>query len=205
MDNTVAMLSRGPHFFRLAVAGFLLGGLAEAHAQLSSKSPFMPASAAGSAAPTSNVPLEYRGYLEIGGTRQFRLFDPEKKTYAWVLFNERNADLGVLVKEHDAEFTTLTVEHRGTVHKLPIRVGKVVAGGPVAQPMPAPVAPPANVAPAVIQTVVPNPTPADEQRRLEAVAAEVARRRALRNQAEQTVQQAQQPPPPPAPAPMQSR
>jgi hypothetical protein len=79
-------------------------------------------------------------------------------------------------------------------------VGKVVAGGPVAQPMPVPM--PANVAPAVIQTVVPNPTPADEQRRLEAVASEVARRRALRNQAEQTVQQAQPPPPTPA---MQSR
>jgi hypothetical protein len=42
-----------------------------------------------------------------------------------------------------------------------------------------------------------NPTPADEARRLEAVAAEVARRRALREQASNSVQNA----PPPAPGP----
>jgi len=50
-------------------------------------------------------------------------------------------------------------------------------------------APAVNVAPAVTQSVVVNPTPADEQRRLEAVAAEVARRRALREQASQQVSQ----------------
>ena len=44
-----------------------------------------------------------------------------------------------------------------------------------------------NVPPAVTQAVVVNPTPADEQRRLEAVASEVARRRALREQASQQV------------------
>ena len=39
------------------------------------------------------------------------------------------------------------------------------------------------------QAVVLNPTPADEQRRLDAVAAEVARRRALREQATQQLSQ----------------
>ena len=43
--------------------------------------------------------------------------------------------------------------------------------------------------PAIAQSVVINPTPADEQRRLEAVAAEVARRRQLREQAALQVSQ----------------
>jgi hypothetical protein len=46
--------------------------------------------------------------------------------------------------------------------------------------------------------VVVNPTPADEARRLEAVASEVARRRALREQASQQMGQS---PPMPAPQP----
>jgi hypothetical protein len=46
--------------------------------------------------------------------------------------------------------------------------------------------------------VVLNPTPADEARRLEAVASEVARRRAMREQASQQVNQGMPPPPPPA-------
>jgi hypothetical protein len=45
---------------------------------------------------------------------------------------------------------------------------------------------------AITQSVVANPTPADEQRRLEAVAAEVRRRRALREQA--SLQAASAPP-----------
>jgi hypothetical protein len=56
---------------------------------------------------------------------------------------------------------------------------------------------------AVAQSVVLNPTPADEQRRLEAVAAEVRRRRALREQASIQAAQGQTPvveAPAPAPA-----
>jgi len=43
--------------------------------------------------------------------------------------------------------------------------------------------------------VVLNPSPADEQRRLEAVASEVARRRAMREQATQQIGQGGIPPP----------
>jgi len=69
-----------------------------------------------------------------------------------------------------------------------------VSSGAAAQAMPPPVVA-TNVGPAVTQTVVLNPTPADEQKRLDAVAAEVARRRALREQATQQMGQT------PAPAP----
>jgi len=58
------------------------------------------------------------------------------------------------------------------------------AAAPAAPPPSvAPAGPAITVTPAVTQTVMVNPSPADEQRRLEAVAAEVNRRRALREQA----------------------
>jgi hypothetical protein len=107
-----------------------------------------------------------------------------------------------VVKQHDAAQDTLTIEHQGRPHTLALRRAKVVSAGSAPAMMPQPPMappPPSNVAPAVTQSVVLNPSPADEQRRLEAVAAEVARRRALREQATQQVSQGV--PPPGAPPP----
>jgi hypothetical protein len=187
----VAMRRRPSLFRRLLTAGLVLGAAAGAGAQLPSKSPFLPATAAGAAAPAASAPLEFRGYMEFGGALQVRLFDPAKKTAAWVALNERNADLEVTARQLDRDKGTLTVEHRGAMHTLEIRAAKVVSGGAISAGLPPPVPMPSNVAPAVTQSVVVNPTPADEQRRLEAVASEVARRRALREQAQQMVNQAQ--------------
>lgn len=172
------------------------------------RSPFLPAQAAGVAAPTPGAPLEYRGYMVTSEGTQYRLVDPAGKKGAWVKLNERNPDLEVIAKQYDDTHRTLTVEHQGRTLTLAEREAKVVSGGapPVlpAPPVNAAPPPPANVAPAVTQSVVVNPTPADEQRRLEAVAAEVARRRALREQAAQQVNQGQTTvvaPAPAAPAP----
>lgn len=187
-----------------------LAAVGSARAQLVSKSPFESARAAGAAAPTSNAPLEFLGYLEVGQGPQFRLHDPSTKQSVWVGLNESNNEIAVTVKKFNRGYDghdnrsddTLTVEHRGTVHTLPIRKAKVISGGPVptGMPPPPPVAVQSNVAPAVTQTVVLNPTPADEKARLDAVAAEIARRRSVRLQAEQTVNQPQPvPAPPPAP------
>ena len=111
--------------------------------------------------------------------------------------NERNPDFDVLAKQHDGDHKSLTIEHGGKIITLAERESKVVSSGSAAQampqPQPVPAAQPANVAPAVTQTVVLNPTPADEQRRLEAVASEVARRRALREQATQQITQGNAP------------
>jgi len=79
-------------------------------------------------------------------------------------------------------------------------VSKVVSSGSAAQNMAPPPPQMSNVPQAVTQAVVVNPTPADEARRLEAVASEVARRRALREQVSQQVT-----PPPVPPQPMQPR
>jgi hypothetical protein len=60
-------------------------------------------------------------------------------------------------------------------------------------PMPMPVQNTPPMPAAVTNSVVLNPTPQQEQARLEAVAAEVARRRALREQAAQQINQGVQP------------
>lgn len=183
------------------------GALARLGAQVAAKSPFVPAATPGAAAgPTAGAPLEFRGYLEAGQGVHYRLYDPAKKAGTWVRLNERNADFDVVAKTHDDAQKTLTIEHRGRTLTLAMRESKVVSSGqaaamvPPAQPMPMPVAQP-NVSTAVTQSVVLNPTPADEQRRLEAVAAEVARRRALREQAAQQLGPGNQPVPPPPPLP----
>lgn len=168
------------------------------------RSPFMPPAAAApaAAATVAGGGLEYRGNIDLGNGVQFRLFDPAKKTGVWVRLNQRNEEFDVVARRYDEEQRALTVEHQGRSLTLPMRVAKVVSGGaPVQAQSPAAApsipAPAVNVAPAVTQSVVLNPTPADEQRRLEAVAAEVARRRAIREQAAQQVNQGVVPSAPP--------
>ncbi len=157
--------------------------------QIAAKSPFMPPQSAATAGPTPGAPLEFRGYMESGDQRLYRIHDPSKKTGTWVKLNERNADFDVIAKQHDTSQDTLVIEHQGKTLTLAERKPKIVSAGAAA--MPPPVVTPAqtNVPAAVTQAVVLNPTPADEQRRLDAVAAEVARRRALREQATQQLNQ----------------
>lgn len=174
--------------FLIPLAGLALAAALPVQAQLAAKSPFTSASGGQAASATANAPLEFRGYMKTSEGVQYRLYDPAKKTGIWVKANEKNPDLDVTVKQHDADKETLTIEHQGKALTLAQRKSKVVSSGSAALAVPpalAAAAPTANVLPAVTQAVVLNPTPADEQRRLDAVAAEVARRRALRQQAEQ--------------------
>ena len=176
----------------LCIFGFAgLAGVVVAEAQIAAKSPFMPPQAAATTGPTPGAPLEYRGYLETSEGTLFRIYDPSKKASTWVKVNEPNADFGVTAKKYDEAQKTLTIEFQGKTLTLAERESKVVSSGAAAAAVPPPVVAPAqtNVAPAVTQAVVLNPTPADEQRRLDAVAAEVARRRALREQATQQLNQ----------------
>jgi hypothetical protein len=171
-----------------------------ANAQPASSSPFMPPSAANVAAPTADAPIELRGFMETGEGMRFRLYDPARKSGAWVKLNERDATLDVVAKQFNAtpDGETLVVEHQGRTLTLAQRVSKVVSSGSAVQNMAPPPPVMSNVPQAVTQSVVVNPTPADEARRLEAVASEVARRRALREQASQQMGQS---PPMPAPQP----
>jgi hypothetical protein len=170
-------------------AGVACAAVSPGFAQIAVKSPFMPPQAA-TTGPTPGAPLEYRGYLETGEGRLFRIYDPSKKASTWVKVDERNTDFGVTAKQYDEGQKTLTIDFQGKTITLAERESKVVSSGAAPAALPPPIAPvPTNVSPAVTQAVVLNPTPADEQRRLDAVAAEVARRRALREQATQNLGQ----------------
>lgn len=189
----------------LAALGLALAVAPRGAAQLAANSPFMPPASAGASAPVSGGAIEYLGYMQTGEGRLFRLYDPARKARVWARLNEPNAELGVVVKKHDADRGTITLEHRGKVLTLEEPKAKVAAGGAPAPLPPPPVA--SNVPAAVTQAVVLNPTPADEARRLDAVAAEVQRRRALRDQAAQQVNQGVTAPvgvPAPVVAPLQT-
>ena len=171
------------------VAGIAAALSASAAGQIAAKSPFMPPQSAASAGPTPGAPLEFRGYMESGDERFYRIHDPAKKTGTWVKLNERNPDFDVIAKQHDTDQETLIIEHQGKTLTLAERKPKIISVGASAIPPPVVTPVQSNVSPAVTQAVVLNPTPADEQRRLDAVAAEVARRRALREQATQQLNQ----------------
>lgn len=185
------MTPRVPSFPAYIFAGIALAVVSPSGAQIAAKSPFMPPQSASTSGPTAGAPLEYRGYLETGEGRLYRIYDPSKKASTWVKVNEANSDFGVTAKQYDEGQKTLTIEFQGKTLTLAERESKVVSSGTAGAAMPPPVLTPAptNVSPAVTQAVVLNPTPADEQRRLDAVAAEVARRRALREQATQQLSQ----------------
>jgi len=157
-----------------------------ARAQLVTSSPFMPPQSAAAGAPTQNAPLQYMGFIQTPTEGvKYRLYEPASKKGSWVKLNERDSTFGVVAKQFDPDRKTLTVEQDGRALTLAEREGKIVSGGPAIPMLGAPAMPViGNAAPAVItQPVAVNPTPADEQKRLEQVAQEVARRRALREQA----------------------
>jgi len=136
-----------------------------------------------SAAVSEGAPIELRGVMETRAGMSFCIFDPAKKVSVWVGLDEQrprfrrqsltdatneNADGGPRGPDPDAR------DARGE--------GRVVRPGrQVPAPLPAPGMP--SVPTPVTQSVVVNPSAADEARRLEAVATEVRRRRALREQA----------------------
>jgi hypothetical protein len=179
------MLLRIPVLRSLVRTALALGGMAAMHAQLVSNSPFMAPQASGPN-PTQGAPLEWRGYLSTPEGTQYIVFDPARKMRAFLKINERDSNLDVVVKQFDADNNILTIEYQGKTLTLEERKAKIVSSGSAAaMPQPMPVQPNApQVMPAVTQSVVVNPTPQEEQKRLEAVAAEVARRRALREQAQ---------------------
>lgn len=184
------MVARAHPILSLASACCLLGAV-QMHAQIAAKSPFLPPQSGPASGPTPGAPLQFAGYMLTSEGIQYRIYDPAKKTGIWVKLNERNPDFDVLVKQHDDGQQTLTIEYQGKTLTLEERKPKVVSSGSAAAAVPPPVVAPVatNVPPAVTQAVVLNPTPADEQRRLDAVAAEVARRRAMREQATQQINQ----------------
>ncbi|WP_221031162.1 hypothetical protein [Actomonas aquatica] len=130
------------------------------------------------AAPVQDAQLQFVGTFGWGDSKQFLIYNVSKNRSFWVGLEEEGPD-GEVVQAYDAESGAVQVIFNGQPLNLALQVATIAGGG--ARP-PGPVPTAAQSSNALVNTVKVNPTPADERRRLEAVAAEVRRRRALRQQ-----------------------
>jgi hypothetical protein len=172
----------------IAFASLTLAWVGHAVDSVPSASPFLPppAPAAASTAP-AGAALEYRGTLDLGDGLQFRVVDVTHKTGVWLRLNERDSDFDYVVKQYNdsGDKDRITVEQGGRTFILAQHDAKVGSGGGRGQMPPPQPGMPQYMPPAITNTVVLNPSPADDTTRLNAVVQEVMRRRALREQAAQ--------------------
>lgn len=156
-------------------------------------SPFLPGASAAAGVATENAPLELRGIVGTGANRLFNLFDPSTKQSRWVGLNEPGNNF--TVKAHDEASDTVTIDYVGRTLNLRLPESKITPLALAAVPAPSS-ANNRSRRPDNSDNAAGNPqqgrelTP-EEAKRLENVAAEVARRRALRNATQGT--------PPPTP------
>jgi len=150
-------------------------------ADLAASSPFLPANAAASGALAGpSGPIELRGVMATSEGASYCIYDTAKKKDFWVGLNEAGHDF--VVKAADSASDSVTVDYQGRSLHLVLHTAKVASSGSVSAGPPD-VRGVQQVNPALTATVVLNPTPADEQRRLDAVAQEVRRRRMEREKA----------------------
>jgi hypothetical protein len=138
---------------------------------LVAESPFMPKQDSTNAAPvaTENASVEFRGLISTKDGVLFGLYDRTRNVGAWVGEKDKGSDF--TVRSYDAAADMVTVDYQGQKYTLPLSTSRIAAAAPSAVPV---VARPAGGPP---QQAVAKPADAT---RLESVAAEVRRRRALR-------------------------
>ncbi len=149
----------------------LKGGQLES---LAANSPFAPIQGAAAAAATDAAVLEFRGAFADQGEFFFSVFDPATRGSRWVTLNESGQPY--TVRNYDTEKQTISVDYRGRNLTLALKKAPVIASVPDPT-RPANANPiPSGPAPAVAANS------SEEANRLAAVAAEVRRRRAMRQQ-----------------------
>lgn len=144
------------------------------------RSPFMPPPPAAGAAPVvaaTPSELQFCGVFGDGEDKRFCIYNQTARRTAWLRLGEEGPG-EIVVETFDAENRTVQVAQGGRSLTLALQaaVGVPAAGSPAMAGGPAG----AGSGSALVNTVKVNPTPADERRRLDAVAAEVRRRRAMR-------------------------
>ena len=168
-------------------------GAASGRAQLAPSSPFLPADAketVGAAQAGPAGPIELRGIMSTAEGASFCIYDVAKKSGTWVGLNEEGHDF--IVRAHQVENDSVTVEVQGRSIMLALRKPKIASdggGNPAMSGMEAP----GHRVPAAAGP----PTPEAEARRLNAITAEIQRRRAMREQAARGGQPSDAPQPPP--------
>lgn len=143
---------------------------------LISNSPFIANSTVGTQ-PTNpeSTSIEFRGVISSRDGTVFGLYDRTRNQGEWVRQNEKGADFTVL--DYDEVNAVVTVEYQGQKLSLALSSSKIDPAVPYANPRitSAPMgAPPVPGLAGATST---------DQRKLESIAAEVRRRRALRSTA----------------------
>lgn len=172
-----------------------------------SRSPFQPEGSAQApmVAQSEGATLELRGIVSTKSGYTYGIFDPTKRQSAWVRMNDTGNSF--VVRSHDVNNDTVTVEYQGRTMTLALKAAKVESMAPLPSPAQVNIQrgpnPMPNQPPQPGQPPSMNPSAADEARRLEGVAAEVRRRRMLRQAAAQNGGQppAMNQPPMPTPQP----
>ena len=171
--------------FLFAAAGLGLLPATRGVAQLVDTSPFLaPGATASAGNAADNAPLELRGIMSTPQGTRYCIYDPGKKSGTWAALNERGNSF--LIRAADPARQAITVQSEGRTLRLVLRESKAAALGVAAPGQAGPAGPPAGAAQ--------SPSPADEARRLQAVAEAVRARRLMREQAAQGGEAA----PPPA-------
>ncbi|MDF3056349.1 MAG: hypothetical protein K0R17_564 [Rariglobus sp.] len=165
-----------PHF---AVLAFLLVANAASGAVVSlqglvTNSPFvLKQEETAAPAVTEGATVEFRGVITTKEGVLFGFYDRAKNLGAWVTQRDTGSDFKV--SAYDAGSDLVTVDYQGQRFTLPLSSPKITAAAPAPLPVVNNAQPGGNRV-----TAVPA---ARDQQRLESVAAEVRRRRALRQSA----------------------
>jgi hypothetical protein len=167
---------------RLFLAALLaLGACRHAFGQLADNSPFLPPGATdGGIAAGGGEPLELRGIMSTTDGLKFCIYDPARKSSAWVSLNEAGHDY--VVRGSNPADDSVTLQSGGHTYTLALRTSKTAPLAGSAANMPS--------REAGGQVPGRSFTPVDEANRLEAIAAEVRRRRLQREQVDQAQQRA---------------
>lgn len=159
-----------------------LGALPTELDQLLKNSPF-GAQRPGATGQPAGQAWEFRGLVEENGVQWFSLFEPATRRSVWRQLQQ--PDEQVVVRQFDPAANTVTVEFQSRTLVLPLRSAPRTEGPPVTAPVPSGVQP-------AVATNANNAAPADNAQRLQQIAEEIRRRRALR---QQTLQNTQNNPP----------
>ncbi len=152
--------------------------LARAEVGAALSSPFLPAGGAPVAAVTTNGSIEYHGYMATPTGERFSIYNTTKKTATWVGLNERGNPF--VVRSHHlvgSGADQITVEYQGSSLVLALKEARIlaVAAAPV-------LGVPPGMAPVTAPAVAGNPPNLPAGASLDEWAAEVQRRRVLRQQ-----------------------
>ncbi len=174
----------------LALAALLIAATgATARAGLSTESPFAPRGQPAAGLVTNNTPIELRGVVSDEQGMRFAIYDPAKKEGVWVRLDEKGQSF--VVRSYDSATNRINVDYQGKTQTIVLAEpafgpGKAIAGAvampgtggqpAAAQPIQGRFGPPGQAG----SQQRTQQQSAEESKRLEAIRAEVARRRAQR-------------------------